>query len=102
MLPIVSLPDLRPLSTSLDDVVTQLRATIDALAARITLCECGQGSTKKLMALKANIAELRRDLDQLKSINMSMIFEKVAILNVSQMPPSTNGDEGRVEETIVP
>ncbi|KAG5630838.1 hypothetical protein H5410_002555 [Solanum commersonii] len=78
---------------ALIDAVTLLSSTIDALAARIAVCECGQWATKGVMVLKAAIAELRRDVDQLKSTDMSMIFRTVEITDML-----SNTDLGVYEE----
>ncbi|KAG5631382.1 hypothetical protein H5410_003099 [Solanum commersonii] len=90
------------IQTALADAVTPLSATIDTLASRIMVCECSQGDTKEVMALKAAIAALCNDVDQLKSTDMSMIFGTVDILDVQNMPPATTGDEVRVEDAVDP
>lgn len=54
----------------MDDVVTPLRDTIETLAARMEECECDQGATMEVSALKAAIAILRSDTDQLKCTNI--------------------------------
>jgi len=54
-------------------------------------------------ALKAAIAELGKDVDQLKSTDMSMIFGTVEIPDIpadSDVPPATTGDEVRADEVV--
>ncbi|KAG5580060.1 hypothetical protein H5410_050687 [Solanum commersonii] len=76
----------------------------DLHSPRIAVCECGQGATEEVIALKAAIAELKRDVDQLKSTNMSMIFGTVEIPDMpaaTDVPMTTIEDEIRVEEVVV-
>ncbi|KAG5577030.1 hypothetical protein H5410_057164 [Solanum commersonii] len=86
---------------ALADVVTPLSATIEALAVRIVVCKRGQGGIEEVMALKAAIAALRRDVDQLKSTDMSMIFGTVEIPDVPvelDISPATTRDDVRAEK----
>jgi len=91
---------------ALTTVVTPFRELIDGIVSRTEVCERGHRATHEVTVLKAAIAELRRDVDQLKSTNMSMIFGTVEIpddLDIdipacSDVPPATTGDEVRADD----
>uniref|UniRef100_M1B2U1 Integrase core domain containing protein n=1 Tax=Solanum tuberosum TaxID=4113 RepID=M1B2U1_SOLTU len=68
-------------------VLTPLRAEIDshklaldALTVRFTACEQSRGATDEITALKVDITWLRRDMDQLKSTNVTSLFRMVGLL----------------------
>ncbi|KAG5615310.1 hypothetical protein H5410_015134 [Solanum commersonii] len=81
--------------------VTPLSVSINALVARIAVCERGQGANDEVTTLKAGIVELRKDVDQLQCTNMSMIFGTVEIADMpaeTDVPAATTGYEVRVKE----
>ncbi|XP_049358575.1 uncharacterized protein LOC125823206 [Solanum verrucosum] len=84
--------------------VTPFSVSIDALTTWILVCKRGHGAIDEVMTLKAAFAELRNDMDQLKSTYRYMIFGTVEIPDMPSyidVPPANTEYEVRVEEIVV-
>ncbi|KAG5576967.1 hypothetical protein H5410_057101 [Solanum commersonii] len=85
------------------------KLVLDALTVRVEECEKIQGATVVMKTLKANVVGLRRDVDELRSINFSMLFGTVEIPEMpsadvpasSEVPPATTEDEIKVDDVNV-
>ncbi|XP_049405252.1 uncharacterized protein LOC125868704 [Solanum stenotomum] len=84
--------------------LTPLRESIGTLTGRVEICESRQGATLKLTALEADVADLRKDLNYLKSIKLTSMFEAADDIDDVAVDESEVGtDEKQIEvpeETI--
>ncbi|XP_049385472.1 uncharacterized protein LOC125849431 [Solanum stenotomum] len=75
--------------------LTPLRVSIDTLTARVETYKSLQGATSEVTSLRAEVANLRKDVDYLKSTDFTSLFELTEdrnALTISKMPPATTRD----------
>ncbi|KAG5615193.1 hypothetical protein H5410_015017 [Solanum commersonii] len=98
----------RMIEKAIDVVLTPLKALIDALTTRVEVSERGHGATEEVTALKADVSELRKDIDHLKSIDFTSLFRtmkipddpRIDIPTYSKVPTATTKDEVRVDVVV--
>nr|AAV31172.1 polyprotein protein, identical [Solanum tuberosum] len=64
---------------------------LDTFTVRVEACEQGHDDSTTLTTLKADIVGMRKDVDELKSTDLSMLFGIVEILDIpsTDVPPSS-------------
>ncbi|XP_049348197.1 uncharacterized protein LOC125812768 [Solanum verrucosum] len=83
--------------------LTPLRASVDDLATRVTTCESRQRETSEVTSLRAEVADLRKDVDCQKSTDFTSLLEaadKMDAPETSEIPLGTTRDIQRDEVAV--
>ncbi|XP_049381291.1 uncharacterized protein LOC125845812 [Solanum stenotomum] len=93
---------------ALTAALTPLRVSINAITARVEVCERGNSANEEETTLKASFTKLRKYVDRLWSTNLPFIFGTVEISDDpntdipghANVPLATTRDEVRVDYVV--
>ncbi|XP_049345419.1 uncharacterized protein LOC125809930 [Solanum verrucosum] len=75
-----------------NDFIDSQRLALVALTVRVEACEQGWGDSATMIAPKAYVACMRRDVDELKSTNLSILIGTVEIPEVQSFDIPTSSE----------
>lgn len=85
------------IQTALDDVVSPLNATIEALVARMKIYKRDQENTEEVMDEKMELSKLMNEVNYLKSTNLFGVFGSVDLPDVPEIPHPTTVHSNKAE-----